>query len=42
MRRSRHHTQKTTEHGQITEAVSISERPASEEDCAVLGHWKGG
>ena len=27
MRRSRHHTQKTSIHGQITDAVSISERP---------------
>ena len=27
MRRSRHHTQKTDNHGKITDAVSISERP---------------
>lgn len=41
MRRSRHHTQKTADHGRITDAVSISERPASVEDRAVPGHWEG-
>jgi IS30 family transposase len=35
MRRSRHYTQKTGNHGRITDAVSISERPATAEDRAV-------
>jgi IS30 family transposase len=41
MRRSRHHTQKTADHGRITDTVSIRERPAAVEDRAVPGHWEG-
>ena len=41
VRRSKHASLKRNGHGQIKDAVSISQRPASVEDKAVQRHWEG-
>ena len=41
IRRSRHATLKRSGLGRFNDAISIRDRPAEAEDCAVPGHWEG-
>jgi IS30 family transposase len=41
IRRSRHSRIFKDSRGQIADAISIRERPAEVEDCAIPGHWGG-
>ena len=41
IRRSRHATDRGLGRGEISDAISIRQRPAEAEDRAVPGHWEG-